>query len=159
MKTFLNIAFSFCWMVTFTSNAQLQTHSFEQIDSLQQNDSRNTVVFIYTDWCKFCHAMQATTLVDENNVELLNSYFCFVALNAEEQQTIVYKGHPFQFKPTGNLTGMHELAEELATIDGKVSFPSLCILNQKDEIIFQSNYFLSSEELETILSQVLKSQE
>ena len=159
MKIFFNIAFSYFLIASFACDAQLQSHSFEQIDSLHKYDSRNTVVFIYTDWCKFCHAMQTTTLENTNNIQLLNSNFWFATLNAEEKQTINYKGHLFHFKSTGNDVGTHELAEELATIDGEISFPSLCILNQNDEIIFQCNHFLSAEELELILTQVLKSQE
>lgn len=139
--------------------SQLNKQSFEQIDHLQSEEKRNSVVFIYTDWCKYCHAMQSTTLKEEEIVNLLNTHFWYTELNAEETNSISFSGHTFQFKPNGNNTGVHELAEQLATTDGKISFPTLCILNQEYEIIFQFNQFLSASELEIVLHQVLKSQE
>jgi hypothetical protein len=33
--------------------AQLQSISFEEIDSLQRIEKKKTIVFIQTDWCNF----------------------------------------------------------------------------------------------------------
>lgn len=139
-----------------TSFGQVSTHQFEQIDSLQKIQKRNIIVFIHTDWCKYCQAMQNTTFKNENIIHQLNEKFYFIDFNAEEEKSIRFNGHTFKYKPTGPNTGIHELAEQLATIDGKVSYPTICILNSNYEIVFQYNHFLSSKDLLRILSTLQK---
>lgn len=136
--------------------SQLQTYSFSQLDSLQKTENNNIVVFIHTDWCRYCQSMKNTTFKDKRVIKLLNENFWFADLNAEEKQDITFNGYTFKYKPTGNDTGTHELAEQLGKIKGKVSYPTLCILNPDNEIIFQYNQFLSSADLLKVLNEVLK---
>ncbi len=139
----------------FTINAQLNTHTFAQVDSLQKVHKKNTVVFIHTDWCKYCLAMENTVFKDDEIIELLNQNFLFVDLNAEEKNDIVFAGYNFQYKPTGRNTGVNELAEQLGEVNGKVAYPTLCILNPDNEIIFQYNQYLPADYLKDVLTQVL----
>ncbi|MFV8441301.1 thioredoxin family protein [Flavobacterium sp. LB2P44] len=134
--------------------AQLHSVSFEQIDSLQGVEKRKTIVFIQTDWCQFCHAMKNTTFKNGEIITELNSAFYFVDLNAEEEKTIVFNKTTFQFKPTGNSSGTHELAIALGTISKQLNFPVLCVLNSKNEIIFQHSGYLKPKELKLILAKL-----
>lgn len=86
-------------------------HSFEQIDSLQKTDPRNIIIFIHTDWCRFCLEMQNKTFKDVQIVKLLNEKFWFIRLNVEKKREIVFSGTVFKYKPNGYQTGIHELAE------------------------------------------------
>lgn len=133
---------------------QLNTYSFEQVDSLQQVETRPIVVFIQTDWCQYCKAMEHTTLKNEKIVQQLNQDFYFINFNGEDERAITFRGHTFHFKPTGHRTGVHELAEQLGTIDGKLSYPTLCILNVGYEIVFQHGAFLKANTLNRILKKV-----
>lgn len=135
-------------------SAQSAALSFEQIDSLQQIERRNMVVFIHTDWCKYCQIMKHHTFENKEVVKTLKTDFYFASLNAESTETLYFNGHTFNFNPTGNNTGIHELAEALGTVKGKVSYPTLCILNSEYEIIFQHNSSLSTENLLDILQKV-----
>jgi thioredoxin-related protein len=137
--------------------SQLKVYSFEEIDSLQKTENRKTVVFIHTDWCRFCHTMQNTCFGNDSIIELLNKAFYFVSLNGEEARNISFNGHIFKHKPTGQNTGTHELAEQLGTIGGKLSYPSLCILSSGYEIVFQYNGLISSADLFNILTKALNS--
>ena len=134
--------------------AQLHSVSFEQIDSLQSGNKRNTIVFIQTDWCSFCHAMKNTTFKNEAIIKEINNTFYFVNFNAEEKRSIVFNKTTFQFKPTGNNSGTHELAIALGTINKQVNFPVLCVLNSENEIIFQHSGYLKSKELKLILKKL-----
>ena len=136
------------------SSGQLNTYRFEQLDSLQKVDQRKVLVFIHTDWCKYCKAMQNTSFKNDQVVQLLNKHFYFVDLNAEEEKSIRFHGHTFRYKPTGSNTGVHELAEQLGTIDGRISFPSICFLNEKNEIIYQQGGFIETDVLKKILAQL-----
>jgi thioredoxin-related protein len=134
--------------------SQIKTYQFEQIDSLQKIEKRNIAVFIHTDWCKYCQTMQNTTFKNDNVVKLLNQKFYFIDLNAEQKKDIVFNGRTFRFVPTGLNTGIHELAEQLATVDNQVVYPTLCFLNSNNEIIFQHNQFINSKDILTILTRL-----
>jgi thioredoxin-related protein len=134
--------------------SQIKTYQFEQIDSLQKIEKRNIAVFIHTDWCKYCQTMQNTTFKNDNVVKLLNQKFYFIDLNAEQKKDIVFNGRTFRFEPTGLNTGIHELAEQLATVDNQVVYPTLCFLNSNNEIIFQHNQFINSKDILTILTRL-----
>jgi thioredoxin-related protein len=131
--------------------SQLKITPFEQLDSLQKTGKRNVFVFIHTDWCRFCQSMKNTTFKDEKIIQLLNEKCWFVMLNAEEKQDIIFNGHTFRYKPTGYNTGIHELAEQLGTMNGKTAYPTSCILNTRNEIIFQYDQFLSAADLLKLL--------
>jgi thioredoxin-related protein len=136
------------------SYAQLNTYQFEQLDSLQKQEKRTVIVFVHTDCCKYCKAMQNTSFKNKNIVELLNKHIYLVDLNAEEKKSIRFHGHTFHSRPTGNNTGVHELAEQLGTIEGKISFPSLCFLNAENKIIYQHEGFIDADALQKILEQL-----
>lgn len=156
-RLFKNITWVTVILFPFTAFAQIQTQSFEQIDKLQQTQQKPMVVFVHTDWCRYCQTMKNTTFQNEEVVQLLNENFWFADLYAEEKNDIYFKGHTFSFKPTGRNTGIHELAIQLGSQNGKINFPALCILNEDYEIIFLYDGFLSSKEMIKILNQVLKS--
>lgn len=134
--------------------AQLKIYQFEQLESLQKIEKRTVVIFIHTEWCKYCQAMKNTTLKNDSIVYTLNKQFYFIDLNAEEKSNINFNGHTFKYKPSGLNTGIHELAEQLATVDKQVSYPTLCFINSNSEIIFQYNQFITSTDLQTILTQL-----
>lgn len=135
-------------------SAQLKSYRFEQVDSLQKVQKRPIAVFIHTDWCQYCHGMKNTTFKDKTVINLLNSKFYFVELNAEEERNIRFNNYTFKYKPTGSKTGVHALAEQLGTINGKTAYPLTCFLNEKNDIIYQSDVFLNPKAFVEILDAV-----
>ncbi len=137
------------------SLAQLQTYHFNELDSLNEHEKKSVVVFIHTDWCKYCLQMEHTTFANDSIAAVLNRHFYFVKLDAETHDSIRYGGHTFRFKPNGANTGIHELAEQLGTIDGKLVYPTLAILNDRNEVVFKYAGLLTSEELLAGLRQLV----
>ena len=135
-------------------NAQVSKTSFETLDSLNKSNPKNTLVFIHTNWCKYCLKMKRVTFENLDVKSHLNNTVYFIELDAESRDEIHFKGKKFKFKASGNNTGVHELATQLATINGKVSYPSLCLLNEKYEIIYQYSGYLNSHDLLNLLEQV-----
>jgi hypothetical protein len=43
---------------------------------------------------------------------------------------------------------------ELGTINNQISYPVLCVLNYKNEIVFQHNSFLNAKDLLLILEKI-----
>jgi thioredoxin-related protein len=134
--------------------AQLNLISFEQIDSLQNIEKRKVIIFIHTDWCQFCHAMKNTTFKNESIIKDLNNTFYFIDFNAEEKRTILFNKATFKFKSTGNTSGIHELALQLGTVNKQLNYPALCVLNSKNEIIFQDNNYIKPKEFKIILEKL-----
>lgn len=134
--------------------AQFNLIEFEQIASLQKLEHRNIIVFIHTDWCKYCKVMKSKTFKNNEVVNLINEKFYFVDFNAEEKRKINFNNSVFVFKPESAVSGVHELAIQLGTIDSQISYPTICILNYKNEIIFQYNSFLNAKNLIKILEKL-----
>ena len=130
----------------------LTKYNAAQLDSLLRTKSRNIVVFLYTDWCRFCRAMEQTTFRNESVINGLNEKFYFVVLNAEEKAEIIFNGQKFNYKPTGANTGVHELGEKIGRVKGQVSYPSVCVLNAHGEIMARHAGFISSTDLLSILN-------
>jgi thioredoxin-related protein len=153
MKKIVVIVF-FLFSVIPSGFAQLKTYSFEQIDSLQRNQNRKIIVFIHTDWCKYCQAMKNTTFKNKEVTKTLNENFYFITLNAEEKRTISFNSRKFIFKTSGNTTGINELAYELATINNQTTYPTLCVLNPQNEIVFQESNYLPAKEFLILLEKL-----
>jgi thioredoxin-related protein len=153
IKIFLILFFG-CFMHPTFSIAQLKIFQFEQIDSLQKVEKKTVVIFIHTDWCRYCQAMKATTFKDKTIIDKLNRNFYFIDFNAEDKRDIFFNGRTFEYKPTGQNVGVHQLAEQLATVDNKIAFPTLCFLNMAYEIIHQTTDYKNKFELEKLLTKL-----
>lgn len=130
---------------------QLNHFTLSEADSLQAVNQKPIVVFMHTNWCKYCEAMENSTLKNKELAELLNREYLFVKFDAESQEEIVFKGRAFQFMPTGNKTGVHALAQQLGAVEGKLTYPAIVILNPENEIIFQYQGYISAGELVEVL--------
>jgi thioredoxin-related protein len=152
MKKYLFL-FGFFWAIP-QGFAQLHLVQFEQIESLQRAENRNVIVFIHTDWCKYCKVMHNKTFKNEEVIKLINDKFYFIDFDAEEKREIVFNQATFKYKPNGSSSGVHDLALQLGTINNQISYPTLCILNKKNEIIFQYNSFLNAKDLRQLLEKL-----
>lgn len=150
MKKLLCILLIFFW-ATFTVLAQLKTYTFEEAEELSKENPKPFVVFVHTSWCSYCRMMENSTFKDPEIIQLLNADFYFVPLDAETKSAIRFNNHTFTFKPNGLNTGIHELATALATIDSKVVYPTITILQADYSIVFQKHSFINSKQLVIIL--------
>lgn len=131
--------------------AQNRIVKFEEIKTLQEKAPKPLVVLIMTSWCKYCHAMKNTMTRDNKVAAILSEKFYTVFLDAENKNDIFFAGRSFKYK-----AGMHELARELGTIKGKISYPTITVLNIKNEIIFQHDGFLNPRSMLFMLEKLAK---
>jgi len=134
---------------------KLKVYTFSEVDKLHPQKPKPIVVFIYTDWCKICYGMKKTTFKNKKVIQLLNDNFYFITLNGEEKKEITFLGKTFVYKPTGSNTGVHELANELAAIKKRISYPTTTVLNSKFVIELQISGLYNAKKMETILSSLL----
>lgn len=131
--------------------AQLKSYTFEEAAQLTKENPKPIVVFIHTNWCKYCKMMENSTFKNPEIISILNDSFYFVALDAETKTDITFENHTFKFQPTGQNTGIHELATALATLNKQISYPTITILDEKNTILFQKQSYLKVKELIPIL--------
>lgn len=142
-------------LVTATSTfAQLKTHTFEEAEKLAAETPKPYVVFIHTDWCKFCKMMENTTFKNKELIAALNRNFYFISFDAEEKKDIFFNGTVFKFKPKGNNSGVHELATALAEKNGTTSYPAIAILNPDYSIAVQFQSYINAKELLLVLDKI-----
>ncbi|AXT63319.1 thioredoxin family protein [Aquimarina sp. AD10] len=155
MKTILLYSVAiFTSLISQNINAQIQVNSFESLKDKMSTAPKPIVIFVHTDWCMYCKNMENTTFKNSEIVQNLNNNFYFVSLNAESRKRITFLNNDFNFQPNGHKTGVHQLAKELATVNNKIGYPTLTILNAKYEIIFQQQSFLSAKQLSKILKKL-----
>lgn len=65
----------------------------------------------------------------------------------KKSETLLFLEKTFNYKPSGANTGIHELANELATIKKRISYPTTTILTTKLAIDLQLIGFLNSEKM------------
>lgn len=140
--------------ITSMGFSQLKSIAFEEIENLQKIRQRKVIVFIHTDWCQFCQRMKSTSFKNQEIIQQLNANFYFIDFNAEEKRDVSFQNQTFRFKPTGNNVGVHELALHLGTINKQITYPVLCVLNEKNEIIFQYHNYLSQRDFKQLLQKL-----
>lgn len=131
--------------------AQSRIVKFEEIKTLQEKAPKQLVVLIMTSWCKYCHAMKNTMTRDNKVSAILNEKFYTVFLDAEDKNDIFFAGRSFK-----NKAGLHELAIELGTIKGQIAYPTITVLNVKNEIVYQHDGFLNPRAMLVMLEKVAK---
>lgn len=140
-------------ILTLNLLGQNRAVKFEEIEDLQASKTKPVVVLIMTSWCKYCHAMKNTMLKNKNVAAFLSSEYHTVFLNAEEKKDILFAGKLFKYK-----SGLNELALQLGSINGRVSYPTLTVLNSKNEIIFQHSGYLPPNGMMYLLKKALSNQ-
>lgn len=155
MFKYIKVVFFLSFLFAVTSSySQCKVYTFNKVDSLQKVNPKNVVVFIHTDWCKYCEKMKQITFNNDSIANLLNNNYYFISFDAEHKEPITFNNHTYSFKATGIKTGVHELALALGSKNKKISYPTTCILNQNLEIIFSYDQYLNSTQLIEILNKL-----
>ena len=139
------IVFNCFSLLSQSKNEVLKTYSFEEVELMHRQNPKPILIYIFTDWCKFCFGMEKNTFKNKKVIETVNEQFYLVKLNAEEKKDITFLNKKFIYKPTGINTGIHELANELASIKNIISYPTVTKLNSNFEIEFQKSGYLNSK--------------
>jgi thioredoxin-related protein len=97
--------------------------------------------------------MKNSTLHNEEVNKMLESRFYFIPFDGEQKEAVTVKGQTFNYIPNGKKNGVHELANQLGTIDGKLIYPVTTILNPKGEISFQYSGYLPKKAFMAVLKE------
>ncbi|MDX1629281.1 MAG: DUF255 domain-containing protein [Fulvivirga sp.] len=123
--------------------------TFEEAIEKSKTEKKKIFIDVYTDWCGWCKVMDKNTFSDPTVAKYLNENYYPVKLDAEQKEEINFKGNTFKYVPSGR-RGYHELAAAL--LQGKMSYPSFVILNEKYEIINITKGYQKREPFHKIIS-------
>jgi thioredoxin-related protein len=129
------------------NSEKIQWISLDEASKLAEKTGKKIIVDVYTHWCGWCKIMDQKTFSNSDVIKYINSKYLAVKLNAETRDSLIYKGIKFGFNP-------EKRANQLAylLLNGKMSYPTTVILNEKSEILTPITGFVEPQ----IMLKVLK---
>lgn len=103
-------------------------YSWEEAIELAENTPKKIFIDLYTDWCGWCKRMDATTFQDPQVVSYMNKHFIAVKFNAEQKESVQYKGYTMEFDESAGRRGAHQLA--ISLLNGRMGYPSFVYLDE-----------------------------
>jgi len=122
--------------------------SFEKLAEGFQKEQKPILIFLHTDWCKFCKMQENTTFKDSSIISSLSKDYYCLRFNAESKEIVSFFGREYLFSPED---GYHELALYLGSEEGKLKLPTTVILNKRLEKSFRKSALVNREEMKVLL--------
>lgn len=127
-----------------------EAYPVHALDSLMVQEARPMIIFIRAPWCRYCEVMEQTTFKDEHLMARMEEEYYLATLNGEGTEEVVFAGQTFS--PGPNQT--HELALELGSVNGKITYPTVVIMNAAHEVVFQHTGMMTAPEMLQVLDQM-----
>jgi len=136
------------WLLTalpmVAQSQSIRWTSFDHLDDSLRTERKQLLIFIRTDWCKYCKIQENVTFEDSELVELLNlNYYC-LRLDGEETDSIRFLGRTYGFQPS---RGYHELAEHIGRQNDELIFPTTVLLSEDFQLVRRFQGLQKAEEL------------
>ncbi|MCB0850860.1 MAG: thioredoxin family protein [Bacteroidetes bacterium] len=131
---------------------QINWVSFEKLPALMRENPKYVMVFIHTDWCKYCEMQEKNTFRNPEIVEKVNKYFYAIRLNAEEDKKIAFLNRTYE----KSANEYHALAEQLGKENGVLTFPTTTFLAPYFNHLGNLVGFANEERLEEALKNVMR---
>ena len=138
-------------IVTEESGAPLiNWYSFEEAMEMMEKEKRKLFFEVYTEWCRWCKEMDATTLQQPHIAQYLNENYYPIKFDAEYKNEIKFKEKVYEFVLRPRTGGYHALVDEF--LDGKLMFPTLVFMDEEQNLIQAISGFQVPDEFERIIT-------
>lgn len=135
------IGFILLFLISLLTQAQeVNWVTFKELPLLINQEAKPIMVFIHTDWCKYCLMQEQNTFSDSAVVSNLNENYYCVKLNAETEETISFLNRDYNFNGNQN-----ELSWVLGAENNQLSFPTTVVLSSQFQITNRWVGYLSKE--------------
>ena len=135
---------------TEASEAEVNWITIEEAQVLMQEEPRMVFVNIYTDWCSWCRRMKSETYDHPVIAEYLNDNFYAVNLNAEQEESIEFRGVEFENENLGERRPAHSFA--IALLQGQMSYPSIAFFDENLDLLTAIPGFRPPANMEAVLA-------
>lgn len=102
--------------------------TFEEAIAANKENPKKIFIDVYTSWCSWCKVMDKKTFSDSLVATYMNENFYCVKLDAEQKDTINYKGVKFGYIPQYKANAL-----AISLLDGKMSYPSFVVLTEEEK--------------------------
>ncbi|WP_460518894.1 thioredoxin family protein [Cyclobacterium sediminis] len=123
MKLILIISTTLC-LICSIGKVNGQTISWTSLENLKdslRSNPKPIMIFIHTDWCKYCKMQENITFQKPSLAASLSKKFYCIKINAESREELIFLGR--KYKP-GISGGYHALAKILGAKNGRLVFPT-----------------------------------
>ncbi len=127
--------------------------SIEEAEKASKKEPRKILIDVYTDWCGWCKRMDVDTFQKEEIVSFVNENYYAVKLDAEQKDSIVFKGKTYHFVKKGR-KGYHELAAVF--LQGRMAYPSIVYLDENLNIIKPWPGYKGPKDFKVILDYIVE---
>lgn len=146
---------AFILLMTVGASAQdVKWYSFSEAVELNKKQPRKIMIDVYTDWCGWCKVMDEQTFGHADIAKILNEKYYAVKFDAERKDTVLFQGTAFVNKGEGRRP-THDLA--IAMLNGKMSYPSIVFMNEKNQLITAVPGFQKPAQMEPLLMYIYES--
>lgn len=137
---------------TIFNKGYVKTYSLKEIEKLQKKsrsgETKKILVNISAGFCNACKVQNATTIKDSAIAAYINKHFYLINFDAESNDTIMFRGEKC-FKTLVNGYPLNTFA--LKATNNRLQFPSIAVLDDKQNTLDALNSFLTPKTLLPIL--------
>lgn len=160
VKKYIHLLFFFVFLFSFFNMLFAQKNKYkpsvnwinlEQLQDSMRIKPKKIFIDLYTDWCGPCKLMDKKVFTNKYVIKLLNEHYYAVKLNGESRDTLTFNGKKYVFVKKTETRGTHELAYFIGTEAGKLSYPTVVILDETYAVIYRYPAYISAQNLEYAL--------
>ena len=133
---------------TVFTKGTVKFYTLKEIEKLQKKNPKKILVNIFAGFCNSCKVQNATTLKDTSIANYINKHFYLINFDAESNDTIIFRGEKC-FKNVSTGYPLNTFA--LKATNNRLQFPTIAVLDEKQNTLDALNSFLSPKTLLPIL--------
>lgn len=128
----------------------VQWTAFEHLNDSLRNEKKPLMIFIHTEWCKYCDMQENIVFQQAKIASLLSQNFYCLRLEAEGSDEIKFLNRRYAFQSG---SGYHQLAELLGKKNGSLIFPTTVLVNKDLQIYTRLQGLQTAADLQSVLTQ------
>lgn len=128
--------------------APVKVYSMKEVEKLQKKKPKKILVNIYAGFCNSCKVQTNTTFKDTAIANYINKHYYLVNYDAESADTVMFRGEKC-FKTVVNGYPFNSFA--LKATNNRLAFPTIAVLDDKQNTLDALNSFLTPNALLPIL--------
>ncbi len=127
--------------------AEINWKSFEDLNN-KGNKNKKVMIFIYTDWCKWCRELNQTSFSDPDLTSFVNKNYFPIKFNGEKDESVEFKGQTYKLKKEDEKV-FHQFTEQFNK--GDIAYPAIVFLDEDLKVIQTIKGFRKKEEMFNVL--------